>query len=62
MKLDLSAAWDGAMTMIRANREVVTVLAGVFFFLPNLAFSLFLPDAGLAEASAAQSDLSLIHI
>lgn len=56
MKLDLSAAWDGAMTMIRANREVVTVLAGVFFFLPNLAFSLFLPDAGLAEASAAQSD------
>ena len=42
MKLDLSAAWDGAMTMIRANREVVTVLAGVFFLLPNLAFSLIL--------------------
>lgn len=53
MKLDLSSAWDGAMAMIRANREVVLVLAGVFFFLPYLAFSLFLPDAGVAEASAA---------
>ncbi len=53
MKLDLSAAWDGAMAMIRTNREVVLVLAGVFFFLPYLAFSLFLPDSGMAEASAA---------
>jgi hypothetical protein len=53
MKLDLSAAWDGATAMIRANREVILVLAGVFFFLPYLAFSLFLPDTGIAEASAA---------
>lgn len=53
MKLDLSTAWDGAMAMIRANREVVLVLAGVFFFLPYLAFSLLLPDTGIAEASAA---------
>ena len=29
MKLDLSAAWDGAMKMLGANREMVLVLAGV---------------------------------
>jgi hypothetical protein len=61
MKLDLSAAWDGAMAMIRANREVVLVLAGVFFFLPYLAFSLFLPETGIAEASAAnEGDMDAI--
>ncbi|MBU2341456.1 MAG: glycerophosphoryl diester phosphodiesterase membrane domain-containing protein [Alphaproteobacteria bacterium] len=61
MKLDLSAAWDGAMAMIRANREVVLVLTGVFFFLPYLAFSLFLPDTGIAEASAAnETDMDAI--
>lgn len=61
MKLDLSAGWDGAIAMIRANREVVLVLAGVFFFLPYLAFSLFLPDMGVAEASASeQPDMDAI--
>lgn len=61
MKLDLSNAWDGAMAMIRANREVVLVLAGVFFFLPYLAFSLFLPDTGVAEAAAAnEGDLDAV--
>lgn len=61
MKLDLSTAWDGAMAMIRANREVVLVLAGVFFFLPYLAFSLLLPDTGVAEASAAnEGDMDAI--
>lgn len=61
MKLDLSAAWDGAMAMIRTNREVVLVLTGVFFFLPYLAFSLLLPDTGIAEASAAnEGDMDAI--
>lgn len=54
MKLDLSATWDGAMEMLRANREIVLVLAGVFFFLPSLAFSLFVPDAGMETAGGGQ--------
>ena len=58
MKLDLSAAWDGAMKMLAANREMVLVLAGVFFFVPYLAFSLFLPDpTGQAGASGAEPDM-----
>ena len=78
MKLDLSAAWDGAMKMLAANREMVLVLAGVFFLVPYLAFSLFLPDP-MTQAGAAGAEpdmdamsaqivafygqyLSLIHI
>ena len=58
MKLDLSAAWYGAMKMLAANREMVLVLAGVFFFVPYLAFALFLPDPmGQAGASGAEPDM-----
>lgn len=53
MKLDMNAAWNDAVAMIKANREVMVIIAGVFFFLPSLA-ALFLipvpemppPDAG----------------
>lgn len=43
MKLDISAAWNEAVAMIGANREVLAILAGIFFFLPGLAVDLFLP-------------------
>lgn len=55
MKLDLSAAWDGAMKMLAANREMVLVLAGVFFLVPYLAFSLFLSDP-MTQAGAAGAE------
>ncbi|MEP3029701.1 MAG: hypothetical protein ABJP48_12385 [Erythrobacter sp.] len=45
MKLDMGQAWDGAMTLLRGNREMVFVLAGLFFFLPNFALVLFAPEA-----------------
>lgn len=43
MKLDLNAAWDQAVRLIAANREVVLVLGGVFFFLPYVLFLLLVP-------------------
>lgn len=43
MKLDLNAAWDQAVQLIAANREVVLVLGGVFFFLPYVLFLLLVP-------------------
>ena len=42
-KLDLNAAWDQAVRLIAANREVVLVLGGVFFFLPYVLFLLLVP-------------------
>lgn len=37
MKLDMSAAWNEAVATIKANFEVMAIIAGVFFFLPTLA-------------------------
>ena len=42
-KLDLNSAWDQAVQLMAANREVVAVLSGVFFFLPYVLFLLFVP-------------------
>jgi hypothetical protein len=38
MKFDMSAAWSEAMRLIGANRDVLLVVAGVFFFLPYTLF------------------------
>lgn len=43
MKLNITTAWEEAVAMVSANREVLAVLAGVFFLLPGLALELFLP-------------------
>jgi hypothetical protein len=40
MKFDSNLAWKHATSAVAANREVLLALAGVFFLLPNLAFSL----------------------
>ena len=45
MKFDMGSAWNEALTMIAANRNVLLVVAAVFFFLPALAFSLLAPGA-----------------
>lgn len=44
MKLDLGKAWTDATAMLNANREVVIIVAGLFFFLPYFAFLLFFPE------------------
>jgi hypothetical protein len=56
MKFDMGRAWSQATTMLSTNRDLVLVLAGVFFFLPLLALSLTLPDvmASLPKDPEAQ--------
>lgn len=48
MKLDMNRAWTDALNLIQSNIGVVTVVAGVFFFLPYLAFALLMPEAATA--------------
>ncbi|WP_121117454.1 glycerophosphoryl diester phosphodiesterase membrane domain-containing protein [Croceibacterium ferulae] len=43
MKFDMSAAWSEAMAMVRANREVLLVVAGIFFFLPAVLQGFVMP-------------------
>jgi Membrane domain of glycerophosphoryl diester phosphodiesterase. len=44
MKFDSNRAWQDAMAFVRANRQVLVPLAGVFFFLPTLLSTVFLND------------------
>lgn len=44
MTFDGGKAWNDTVTLLAANRSVVAVVAGVFFFLPYFALMLFLPD------------------
>ena len=50
MKFDMSRAWNDAMAVVNANRDVLLIVAGVFFFLPGLAVALltggFVPQDG----------------
>ena len=43
MKFDMGRAWNEATAMIAANRNVLLVIAAVFFFLPALALGLLAP-------------------
>lgn len=43
-RFDSNQAWKDATASVSANREVLLVLAGVFFLLPALAFALFFPQ------------------
>jgi hypothetical protein len=52
MKLEMNRAWNDALRLLRLSREVILVVAGVFFFLPYFAFMVMAPNP-LAEAGAA---------
>ncbi len=43
-KLDLERAWNEATALLSANRDVVLIVAAVFFFLPNVISTLILPS------------------
>jgi hypothetical protein len=62
MKLDMGRAWNDALSLLRANQQVVLVVAAVFFFLPNLALFLLMPETmGQAETQVAgQPDMDAV--
>lgn len=54
MKLDMGRAWNDAVALLRGNQQVLLIVAGVFFFLPNLALMLLMPETmGEAETRVA---------
>ena len=58
MKLDLNAAWDQAVRLIAANREVILVLGGVFFFLPYALFGMLVPMPDFAAVAGPEGQNS----
>src|SRR6188768_2494145 len=60
VKFDMSEAWREAMAMITANREVLLVVAGIFFLLPSLALGLSMggiEESMLTDPETAQAQL-----
>jgi hypothetical protein len=55
-RFDSNRAWDDAMRIVSANREVLMVLAGVFFFLPGLMAVYYLTPIQ-AELAALQAKM-----
>lgn len=57
MKFDMGRAWNDALALLMGNKDVVLVVAGVFFFLPYFAIMLFLPQEMAAlQNPNAQAD------
>lgn len=52
MKFDSNRAWLDAMAAVRASRQVLLPIAGVFFLLPTLLSAVFLTDAQTQIVSA----------
>jgi hypothetical protein len=52
MKFDMGAAWADAVRLISGNRQVLLILAGVFFFLPYAIFMMvFMNEMGAVGAA-----------
>ena len=58
MKFNGNLAWNEAMRAIRANREVLLVMAGVFFFLPGVIAALFLSGIRTDMAARLQAAMT----
>ena len=54
MKFSMSEAWREATAMMSANREVLLIVAAIFFLLPSLAMGLAMP--GLQESMIADPE------
>ena len=71
VKFDMGQAWSEAARLLNANRDVLAIVAGVFFFLPYLALTLSMsgpakeleaaeqmgPEAALEQVMAAYGNV-----
>lgn len=56
MKFDMGRAWDDTTSLLSANRTLLSIVAGVFFFLPYAALMMFLPQQMAALQNPASDD------
>ncbi len=49
--LDLGKAWNDAMALMRANKEIILILGGLFIFLPSLLVTIIAGDPPVAPTA-----------
>lgn len=59
-KFNMEKAWEGALSLIRANMGLLWVLAGLFFFLPSLGGSMMLPAELTTTGSESPEEMLAI--
>jgi hypothetical protein len=64
MKLEMNRAWNDALRLLNGSREVILIVAGVFFFLPYFAFMLVAPDpmAGLGTTQPPDAETMMARL
>lgn len=60
MTFDMNVAWREASRMIRANAQVLAILAGVFFFLPTFATEIFAPMPEPATGMGGEQYMKMV--
>lgn len=55
-KLDMGAAWTQATALMGANRDTLSAVAGLFFFLPAMASALLVPELSNPPQAAPPPD------
>ncbi|WP_165853516.1 glycerophosphoryl diester phosphodiesterase membrane domain-containing protein [Aurantiacibacter aquimixticola] len=53
IKLDLGRAWNEAVALMSANKDVIAVVAGVFFFLPSAISTIAIPMGDIQAAAGS---------
>lgn len=56
IKLDMGKAWTQTTALIGANKDTISAIAGLFFFLPTLAAALLLPEASTTIPVSGNGD------
>lgn len=54
IKLDMGKAWTQTTALIGANKDTISAMAGLFFFLPTFAAALLLPETSATIPVAGQ--------
>jgi hypothetical protein len=62
MKISMERAWDRALTLLKGNKDVLAILAGLFFFLPGFAGVFFMGEQPqVAETMSPQEMLRILE-
>lgn len=59
-RLDSSLAWQTAVRLVSTNRDMLLAIAGVFFLLPGLAFSVFVPEPQMPPGTSPEKMMETI--
>jgi hypothetical protein len=60
MKLDFTAAWNDAIALLKAHKDMVLPIAGVFILLPTILLGYFVPQPEIAEGLDEKATLAIM--